>query len=115
MIQRIVTFLFLLFTLNAAVAQQHICGVTHEDQLGMIEFIENFNKNPQMHTRSTDPIYVPIKFHMTARNDGSGRVRADKMLSQMSVLIEALLISDLSNIFKILFLFTELIKAPSFL
>ncbi|MDF1696242.1 MAG: T9SS type A sorting domain-containing protein [Saprospiraceae bacterium] len=86
---RIFTFLIFLFGANISIAQQHICGVTQEDQKGMIKFIEHLNKNPHLKTRSVDPIYVPIKFHITSLNDGTGGVKASKVLDQMSVLIDA--------------------------
>jgi len=87
---RIFTFLFLLSLANIAIAQVHVCGVTHDDQAEMISFIDNFNKTSDQSTiRSVDPLYVPIRFHMTANNDGTGRIKAAKVLNQMTVLIEA--------------------------
>lgn len=86
---KIFTFLFLIFFANVSIAQKHVCGVTHQDQEQMISFIENFNKTSNLSSvRSVDPVYIPIKFHMTSENDGSGRIKADAMLDQMAVLIE---------------------------
>lgn len=85
----IFTFFLLIFLVSASVAQQHVCGVTHDDQSQMISFIEHFNKTSDLSSvRSVDPVYIPIKFHMTSENDGSGRVKADAMLDQMAVLIK---------------------------
>lgn len=86
---RIFTILFLLVLSNMAFSQAHTCGVTHADQSKMISFIDNFNKIPHSSTRSVGPYYVPVKFHMTAKNDGSGRVTAANVLNQMSELIGA--------------------------
>jgi len=86
---RILTILFVLTLANLAVAQDHVCGVSHADQKEMISFIENFNKTSHHSvTRNTDPIYIPVKFHMVAKNDGTGRVKGNSVLSQMSILIE---------------------------
>ncbi len=38
--------------------------------------------------RSVDPVYIPVKFHMTANNDGTGRIKASSVLDQMTVLID---------------------------
>ena len=81
-------FVFLLIG-NMGFAQQHVCGVSHEDQLGMISFIDALNKNPQSTVRSSTPVFVPIKFHMTSNNDGTGRIKAAKVLDQMTVLNNA--------------------------
>jgi hypothetical protein len=87
---KIFTFLILIFCANISFAQKHICGVTQDDQAEMISFIENFNKTSDLSSvRSVDPIYVPVKFHMVSENDGSGRIKADAVMDQMAVLIEA--------------------------
>lgn len=81
--------LFVACALSFASAQ-HICGVTHDDQLGMISMIEEYNKRVQEegYTRSTNPLFVPIKFHLVADGDGVGRVASGQVLQQMAVLIE---------------------------
>lgn len=86
---RIFTLLFLLSLANFAIAQVHVCGVTHDDQAEMIKFIDNFNKTSDQSTRGVNPLYVPIRFHMTANDDGTGRIKAAKVLDQMAVLIDA--------------------------
>lgn len=69
--------------------QRHVCGVSHDDQLGMIERLEDFNKRIANGTavRSDEPVYIPVKFHLVATNDGSGRVKASEVLQQMAVMI----------------------------
>jgi len=62
---RIFTILFLLTLANVAFSQAHVCGMSTEDQAEMVSFIENFNKTGDQTYRSMDPLYVPIKFHMT--------------------------------------------------
>ena len=85
----ILTFLLLIFIANVSFAQKHICGVSHADQDEMVSFIEHFNKTANLGSvRSVDPIYIPIKFHMTSENDGAGRIKGNAMMDQMSVLIE---------------------------
>lgn len=88
MINKIFTLLILLFLANVALAQQHVCGVSHEDQTKMLEFVKEFNNSPQISTRSSEPIYIPIKVHMTANNDGTGRINATNVLTQLGVLME---------------------------
>ena len=86
---KILTLFFLLTLTNIALAQVHVCGVTHEDQSKMISFVDNFNKTvEQSAARNVDPVYVPIKFHMVSNNDGTGRIKAAKVLGQMAVLID---------------------------
>jgi hypothetical protein len=87
--KRIFTFLFLLTLASSSFGQRSICGVSHSDQKEMIAFIDNFNKTADHSSRRVDPVYVPVKFHMTSKNDGSGRIKASSVLSQMAVLIEA--------------------------
>jgi len=85
---RIFTVLVLLFLGTMSNAQRHVCGVTYEDQKGMLEFIDHFNKTGAQHERSVDPIYVPVKFHLVSKNDGSGRIKAASVLDQLTVMNE---------------------------
>lgn len=86
---RIFTILFLLTLASIGYSQRHVCGVSHEDQKGMVNFVEQFNKMAEhSHARSMDPVYIPIRFNMVAQNDGGGRIKAASVLKQMAVLIE---------------------------
>ncbi len=86
---RIFTVLILITLANVAFSQRHVCGVSEADQQGMIAFVENYNKTAnQSTTRDNDPIFVPVKVHMTAENDGSGRVKANSILTQLAVIME---------------------------
>lgn len=80
----------MMFFVTLSYGQQHVCGVSHADQEGMISMIEEFNKRKadEGYVRSADPLYVPIKFHTVADNDGVGRVKSKLLLKQMAVLIE---------------------------
>ncbi len=89
--KKIYTFLFTALFFNMMSAQNyHKCGVTTEDQKQMVRFVEEFNNG--MHqvseSRSTEPFYVPVTFHLVAKNDGSGRIKTKFMLQQMAVLID---------------------------
>lgn len=87
---KIFTVIICLMITASTFAQQHVCGVTHEDQMTMVKMIEEYNKRSQdpSYARSADPIFIPIKFHLVADNDGKGRIKANQMLQQMAVLIE---------------------------
>lgn len=75
-------------TLTAQTAP-HICG-THGDMAAPM--IERLHRN--LETLQNQPItprdiqYVPIKFHLVAKSDGTGRVAESRMLDQLCALNE---------------------------
>ena len=72
--------------------RSNICG-TIEDE----KFIERLKANLERiknqettQIRSNDTIYVPIKFHLLARNDGTGRIEISDVIQQMCDINEEL-------------------------
>jgi len=63
------------------------CGVTTADQKAMIQFVEAYKKKNNIDPRNEDLVYVPIKFHLVADDNGDGRINADAVLEQMTVMI----------------------------
>ncbi len=64
------------------------CGMTTEDQQPLVDFVEYYNKmkdTPQFAQRA-DKLNVPIKFHMVARADGTGRIEPISVLNQFEKL-----------------------------
>jgi hypothetical protein len=86
-IRFIIIQLFLFSFLN--VQSQHLpngkCGMTTEDQLLMESMYPNDFKG-QISTNRNAPVYIPVKFHITANNDGSGRIDAIHVLNQLCIL-----------------------------
>jgi len=87
---KLFTLALLMIIGTTSYGQRHVCGVSHDDQLGMVERLEEFNKQIANGTavRSEEPLYIPVKFHLVANSDGSGRVKASEVLQQMAVMIE---------------------------
>ncbi|MEM9549305.1 MAG: zinc-dependent metalloprotease [Bacteroidota bacterium] len=97
---RFCTLIFLLTSWSATYSQienfdldhthshghSHAHPHSHGGQEEMIAFIQEFNKTKHSFVRDDDPIFVPIRFHMVARNDGSGRVPGASVLGQMGAL-----------------------------
>ena len=59
---KIITIFLCLVIVTTTYAQLHICGVTHDDQIEMVDFVSEYNKRATTTPRSADPIYFPIKF-----------------------------------------------------
>lgn len=80
------TILTLLFSLTFSIAQhEHArCGMSHEDQKSLVEFVEYYNKlkeSPNFSSRA-DKLNVPIRFHAVAKSDGTGRINPSQILKQ---------------------------------
>ncbi|MCB9310801.1 MAG: T9SS type A sorting domain-containing protein [Lewinellaceae bacterium] len=61
----------------------HQCGVSIEDQLEMERLYPNDTHKP---FNRQDVVYVPIKFHLTANTDGTGRINDYYVLNQLCTL-----------------------------
>ena len=94
MIKNVTLFFSCLYLSIAGFAQERsICG-TSSEALQMIQqrLIANkervkVNRNHSA-SRSQEDIFIPLKFHLVARNNGSGRASGTDLLSQMCTLNE---------------------------
>ena len=72
------TLLALALSLNIATSQHDHskCGMTTEDQASLVAFQEYFNKNKANMNlpQRDDKLYVPVKFHVVSKSDGTGGV-----------------------------------------
>ena len=68
---------------------QHVhdknCGVSVEDQL-MSEILHPNDFKGDISSQRNNTIYVPVKFHLTANDDGSGRLDYIHVLNQLCIL-----------------------------
>lgn len=83
-------FIILVFSITTFFLQgQHIhnanCGVTIEDQLEA-ELLHPNDFRGDLSALRNDITYVPVKFHLTANNDGSGRLETIHVLNQLCIL-----------------------------
>ena len=82
------TFL-LLFAVSQAFAQKHKCGVTFEMGLEIMEqMIQNRNEMRDfVNTRNTT-VYLPVRFFLVAKSDGTGRTSETAALKGLCLLNE---------------------------
>lgn len=94
------SFLFMCcfaIVLNAQ-AQQHWCGslrTQEERDIQNQRVLENIRTVASGAVQFRDVVYIPVKFHLAARNDGSGRVSEAKVLAQLCELNEDYLPYDM--------------------
>ena len=99
-------FFIILLALPLATFAQHNharCGMNQE----MIDLVnERLQRNKEAYLNNPvqfrDVVYIPIKFHLVARNDGSGRVNIGKVLDQLCALNEDFAPLDIQFYFRIL-------------
>ena len=85
---RIVFLLFMVVVMSQSVLAQYPCGVNHEDaELITDRLLANKQslKDGFVSTRN-DIIYVPVKFHIIARTEGTGGIAESDVLQQLAVL-----------------------------
>ena len=80
-------FLSFLFLLSSQLQAQQTgwCGTTHFDVITkrLLKNKETINKGIAY---SRTPVYIPVKFHVVTKNDGTGGVSYRKLLEQLSAL-----------------------------
>lgn len=75
------------FTLTAQTYSHSSCGTHGEMAAPMIErLLQNIESLGNQPIRSRDIEYVPIKFHLVAKTDGTGRVPEARVLDQLCAL-----------------------------
>lgn len=76
---------FFTLTTHAQHFTRGFCGVHGADQQ-LAEHLHPNDFRGQMQTERNQVTYIPLKFHLTARNDGSGRIEWNHILNQLCVL-----------------------------
>ena len=80
-----------LFVGSSSLAAQQLCG-THPNSEGFdlqtSRLLNNLRAVKDGVPTPRDVSFVPIRFHVGARNDGSGRISASKVLDQLCELNE---------------------------
>lgn len=77
------------FTLTAQTPTQGTCGTHGEMAAPMIErLLRNIESLRNQPIRPRNIEYVPVKFHLVAKTDGTGRVAESKVLDQLCALNE---------------------------
>ena len=82
--------ILILLGFTSSVTAQHftprgVCGVTHESQI-MAENLYSTNERGNLAGERNEKIYVPVKFHLTANNEGKGRIELRDVLNQLCIL-----------------------------
>ena len=83
-------FIILVFTITSFISYaQHVhnenCGVSIDNQL-LAESLHPNDFRGDMSKLRVDVTYIPIKFHLTANDDGSGRIETIHVLNQLCIL-----------------------------
>ena len=89
--------IFLIIT-DVSSQSRGVCGTIDKT---LADRVEHNRKHYSSMSRSEDIIYVPIKFHSTAKDNGSGRVKYSAILNQICRLNEDYLNSDANVIYYI--------------
>lgn len=77
------------FTLTAQTPVHRSCGTHGEMAAPMMDrLLQNIESLRNQPIRYRDIIYVPIKFHLVAKTDGTGRVPESRVLDQLCALNE---------------------------
>lgn len=90
MLKNILTFLLTAFlTTTTSFAQEHInpCGTVGDLAAPMLErLLENLNTLENEPIQFRDVQYVPVRFHLVGKSDGTGRVSEIRVLDQLCIL-----------------------------
>ncbi|MBK9256433.1 MAG: T9SS type A sorting domain-containing protein [Saprospiraceae bacterium] len=85
------SFLFLILVFNISFVQSQnfmprgVCGVSAENQF-LAEHLHPIDFRGQISGDRNQKIYVPVKFHLTANNEGIGRIEWNHVLNQLCIL-----------------------------
>lgn len=86
MIRKIFSLTLLLFMSAYGWSQHSICGMSTSDQHEMTEMFSHAGEGGQFLTNRGDKIYIPVKFHLVADDNGKGRVGYSTILNQLDKL-----------------------------
>ena len=67
-------------------AQHSICGMSTQDQATMTEMFAHAGEGGSFLANRGDKIYIPVKFHLVADDNGKGRVGYNTILNQLDKL-----------------------------
>lgn len=77
------TLLFVSITIVLSFGQQKHCTTDHALLIDRVDANRTYAEEHQVELRGADTRYIPIKFHMVGRNDGSGRLRFSSLLDNL--------------------------------
>lgn len=86
MIKKLFTLTLLLTLANYGWSQHAICGMSTSDQHEMTEMFSHAGEGGQHLANRGDKIYIPVKFHLVADDNGKGRVGYATILNQLDKL-----------------------------
>ena len=78
--------MLLVLSISGLNAQRHVCGMSISDQETMTQMFDLAGSHHNLMTLRGDKIYIPVKFHMVADDNGKGRVSFNTILNQLNVL-----------------------------
>ncbi len=79
----IYTTLILLFIIAIANGQHKHCATDHELLIDRVDANRKYAEEHQVEMRGIDTRYIPIKFHLVGRTDGTGRLRFSSLLDNL--------------------------------
>ncbi len=86
MIKKFTLLAFLTGVMGTISAQHTMCGMSTKDQAAMTEMFTHAGEGGTFLANRGDKIYIPVKFHLVADDNGKGRVGYNTILKQLDKL-----------------------------
>lgn len=86
MIKKIFILAVILGSWSFVKAQHSICGMSTQEQATMTEMFAHAGEGGSFLANRGDKIYIPVKFHLVADDNGKGRVGYNTILNQLDKL-----------------------------